>query len=57
MMNVSETLEEKGQGDLVTNLYHLACTGHCPPIVKEWLVDELSEAVRITHLAHHETNS
>lgn len=43
MMNVSETLEEKGQGDLVTNLFHLACTGHCSPVLREWLVDELAE--------------
>jgi anaphase-promoting complex subunit 4 len=44
MLNISETLEEKGQGDLVTNLFHLACTGNCSPIVREWLVDELAEA-------------
>lgn len=44
MMNISETLEEKGQGDLVQNLYHLACTGNCPPLIKEWLVDELQES-------------
>ncbi|KAF2466324.1 uncharacterized protein BDR25DRAFT_293734 [Lindgomyces ingoldianus] len=44
MMNVSETLEEKGQGDLVQNLFHLACTGNCPPIIRDWLVDELQEA-------------
>ncbi|KAF2124778.1 hypothetical protein P153DRAFT_350031, partial [Dothidotthia symphoricarpi CBS 119687] len=43
MMNISETLEEKGQGDLVTNLFHIACTGNCPPLVREWLVDELAE--------------
>lgn len=43
MMNISETLEEKGQGDLVTNLFHIACTGSCPPLVREWLVDELAE--------------
>jgi anaphase-promoting complex subunit 4 len=43
MMNISETLEEKGQGDLVTNLFHLACTGNCPPVIREWLVDELAE--------------
>ncbi|KAF1844126.1 uncharacterized protein K460DRAFT_343122 [Cucurbitaria berberidis CBS 394.84] len=43
MMNISETLEEKGQGDLVTNLFHIACTGNCPPVVREWLVDELAE--------------
>lgn len=44
MLNISETLEEKGQGDLVTNLFHLACTGDCPPVLREWLVDELTEA-------------
>lgn len=43
MMNISETLEEKGQGDLTTNLFHLACTGACPPLIREWLVDELAE--------------
>ncbi|KAE8848716.1 hypothetical protein HRS9122_02732 [Pyrenophora teres f. teres] len=43
MMNVEETLEEKGLGDLVVNLFHIACTGHCNPVVKEWLVDELAE--------------
>ena len=44
MLNISETLEEKGQGNLVTNLFHLACTGNCPPLLREWLVDELAEA-------------
>ncbi|KAF1942916.1 hypothetical protein EJ02DRAFT_502472 [Clathrospora elynae] len=44
MMNISETLEEKGLGDLVTNFFHVACTGNCPPVVREWLVDELAEA-------------
>lgn len=43
MMNITETLEEKGQGDLTTNLFHLACTGACPPLIREWLVDELTE--------------
>ncbi|KAH7066633.1 anaphase-promoting complex, cyclosome, subunit 4-domain-containing protein [Paraphoma chrysanthemicola] len=43
MLNISETLEEKGQGDLVTNLFHLACTGNCSPVMREWLVDELAE--------------
>ena len=43
MLNISETLEEKGQGDLVTNLFHLACTGNCSPTMREWLVDELAE--------------
>ncbi|EUC39224.1 hypothetical protein COCCADRAFT_312 [Bipolaris zeicola 26-R-13] len=44
MMNISETLEEKELGDLVTNLFHIACTGNCNPTMKEWLVDELAEA-------------
>ncbi|KAF2010874.1 hypothetical protein BU24DRAFT_427071, partial [Aaosphaeria arxii CBS 175.79] len=44
MRNISETLEEKGQGNLVQNLFHLACTGHCPDLVREWLVDELTQA-------------
>jgi anaphase-promoting complex subunit 4 len=43
MMNISETLDEKDQGDLTTNLFHLACTGACPPLIREWLVDELAE--------------
>ncbi|KAF9695720.1 hypothetical protein EKO04_006381 [Ascochyta lentis] len=43
MLNISETLEEKDQGDLTTNLFHLACTGACPPLIHEWLVDELAE--------------
>ena len=43
MRNISETLSENNQGDLVQNLYHLACTGHCPPTMQEWLVDELAE--------------
>lgn len=41
--NISETLAEHDQGDLVQNLYHLACTGHCPPLIHDWLVDELAE--------------
>ncbi|KAF1914683.1 anaphase-promoting complex, cyclosome, subunit 4-domain-containing protein [Ampelomyces quisqualis] len=43
MLNISETLSEKGLGDLVTNLFHLACTGNCSPTMHEWLVDELAE--------------
>lgn len=43
MMNISETLEEKSQGDLITNLFHIACTGNPSPIMREWLVDELAE--------------
>jgi anaphase-promoting complex subunit 4 len=47
MRNINETLESKGEGDLVTNLYHLAVTGHCPAPIKEWLVDELTESVSV----------
>jgi anaphase-promoting complex subunit 4 len=43
MRNIGETLEENGEGGLVQNLYHLACTGHCRPLLHEWLVDELAE--------------
>lgn len=43
MRNISETLAENNQSDLVQNLYHLACTGHCPPLIHDWLVDELAE--------------
>ncbi|KAF2874139.1 anaphase-promoting complex, cyclosome, subunit 4-domain-containing protein [Massariosphaeria phaeospora] len=43
MRNISETLEEKGMDNLVQSLYHIACTGNCPPIIHEWLVDELAE--------------
>ncbi|KAF2845672.1 hypothetical protein T440DRAFT_459853 [Plenodomus tracheiphilus IPT5] len=43
MMNISETLEEKSQGDLITNLFHIACTGNTSSIMHEWLVDDLAE--------------
>ena len=43
MRNISETLAENDEGGLVQNLYHLACTGHCPSLIHEWLVDELAE--------------
>ncbi|KAJ4288404.1 hypothetical protein N0V90_011639 [Kalmusia sp. IMI 367209] len=43
MRNIGETLEEHEQGDLAQNLYHLACTGHCPQLIHDWLVDELTE--------------
>lgn len=43
MRNIGDTLEEHDQGDLVTNLFHLACTGHCTQIMHDWLVDELAE--------------
>lgn len=43
MMNINETLAEHNQGDLVTNLFHLVCTGNCPQPIHDWLVDELAE--------------
>jgi len=46
MRNIDDSLAEKQEGTLVTNLFHLAVTGHCPPTIKEWLVDELTESVR-----------
>lgn len=45
MGNINETLAEKDEGGLVTNLYHVAVTGHCSATMKEWLVDELKESV------------
>ncbi|KAF2815774.1 uncharacterized protein BDZ99DRAFT_505466 [Mytilinidion resinicola] len=44
MRNISETLEEKGEGTLEQALYHLAVTGSCPATLKEWLVEELAES-------------
>lgn len=43
MRNVSETLAEQEEMPLVESLYHLAATGHCPPTIKDWLVDQLTE--------------
>lgn len=44
MRNVEETLAEKNEGDLIQSLYHLAVTGDCPPTIKEWLANELTES-------------
>jgi anaphase-promoting complex subunit 4 len=43
MENVNETLDEKGEGVLEDNLYHLAMTGSFTPTILEWLRDELAE--------------
>ncbi|KAL1296712.1 hypothetical protein AAFC00_000186 [Neodothiora populina] len=43
MENVNETLEEKGEGTLDQNLFHLAMTGNFTPTILEWLKDELAE--------------
>jgi len=46
MSLIKETLEEKNETTtLVQLLYHLAATGDCPPVLKEWLVDEVAERV------------
>lgn len=37
--NLSTELEDKGEGDVVTNLLHLAMTTHFTPAMLEWLVD------------------
>lgn len=45
MRFVNEDLQEKDNTTLAQSLLHLACTGHCPPLLKEWLVDTLAERV------------
>lgn len=45
MENVNETLEEKDEGVLEHNLYHLAMTGNFSLTILEWLRDELAERV------------
>ncbi|KAK5740975.1 hypothetical protein LTR17_004329 [Elasticomyces elasticus] len=37
--NMQNELDEKQEGDLVTNLYHLALTGNYSETMREWLVD------------------
>lgn len=41
--NISEELSEKQEGDLATNLYHLAMTGHFTPTMLEWFTDVIKE--------------
>ncbi|TKA70076.1 hypothetical protein B0A55_09005 [Friedmanniomyces simplex] len=41
--NMQTELEEKQEGDLITNLYHLALTGTFSDTMKEWLVDIVKE--------------
>lgn len=43
MNNVNEELSGKEEGDLATNLYHLAITGHFTPTVLEWLTDIMKD--------------
>ncbi|KAK4575089.1 hypothetical protein LTR86_000941 [Recurvomyces mirabilis] len=39
MKNITMELEEKQEGDLVSNMYHLAMTGQYSPTMLEWLSD------------------
>jgi anaphase-promoting complex subunit 4 len=55
LRNINETLEEKNNSNIVQGLYHSVATGHTFPVVREWLVDELSERVR--HLAYCNVSS
>ncbi|KAK1819370.1 hypothetical protein LTR12_006196 [Friedmanniomyces endolithicus] len=43
LANIRAELEEKQEGDLVTNLYHLTLTGMFSETMKEWLVDIVKE--------------
>jgi anaphase-promoting complex subunit 4 len=55
LSSVNETLREAGTyGDMNIGqaLYHSVVTGHTFPEVKEWLVDQLAERVRLLP-AHH----
>nr|POE93108.1 anaphase-promoting complex subunit 4 [Quercus suber] len=41
--NMNEELAEKQEGDVVSNLYHLAMTTDFTPVMLEWLVDIVKE--------------
>ncbi|KAG9233604.1 anaphase-promoting complex, cyclosome, subunit 4-domain-containing protein [Amylocarpus encephaloides] len=43
LRSVSGDLKDKHECNIVQALYHSVVTGHNFPVVKEWLVDELSE--------------
>lgn len=45
LRNINETLAENGNRNIVEALYHSVATGHTFPVVREWLVDELTERV------------
>ena len=46
--NIEDALQEKTQCSWIHAAYHLVVTGDCYPSVKEWLVDELGERVRVS---------
>ena len=45
--NIEETLQKQADCNWIQAAYHLVVTGNCCPEVKEWLVDQLGERVRI----------
>jgi anaphase-promoting complex subunit 4 len=47
LRNINETLEENGNKNIVQALYHSVATGHTFPVVREWLVDELTERASV----------
>lgn len=49
LRNINHTLGESDNRNIVQALYHSVATGHTFPSVREWLVDELTERVRVLH--------
>lgn len=47
LRNINETLQKNGNRNIVQALYHSVATGHTFPEVREWLVEELMERVRL----------
>lgn len=45
--NINEVLEENNKCSIVQAMYHSVATGHTFPAVREWLLDELAERVRV----------
>lgn len=44
MSNVNESLaEEKQPSNLIQSFYHTCLTGDCPPVVQDWLKDQIGE--------------
>ncbi|KAK4542651.1 hypothetical protein LTR36_006223 [Oleoguttula mirabilis] len=43
MANMNSELAEKQEGDVITNLYHLAMTSDFTPMMLEWLIDIVKE--------------
>ena len=47
MANIEESLREHADCNWMQAAYHLVVTGDCSPQIKEWLVDQLGERVRV----------